>query len=84
MAVTERGRHLDAAALALAAGRDLLHSHVTAGADGTRMYVSGWAPVVASPAVGCALVVEMGALERQVAALGAGPGHSGVGRLGGD
>jgi hypothetical protein len=70
--VTERGRHLAAAAQALAAGRDLLTTHVARDPVGVRVGRSPWVPVVCSPAVGRAVAAEMGTLARQVAGLGAG------------
>jgi len=71
-AATARGRHLIAAALSLAAARDLLQTHVTTRPDGTRRYRSGWGPAIASPAASRALTAEMAGLARQVAALGTG------------
>ncbi len=71
-AATARGRHLIAAALSLAAARDLLKTHVTIRPDGTRRYRSGWGPAIASPAASRALTAEMAALARQIAALGTG------------
>jgi hypothetical protein len=76
--VTERGRHLArssglaAAAQALAAGRDLLATHVAQGRNGVQAGQSPWVPVVRSPAFSRALAAEMGTLARQVAALSAG------------
>ena len=70
--VTERGRHLQAAARALAAGRDLLATHVGNDADGERVERSAWAAVLGAPAISRAAAAEMGALARQAAALGAG------------
>ena len=41
-------RHLDAAVTELAAGRDLLHTHITRTLDGLAQERSDWAPVVMS------------------------------------
>jgi hypothetical protein len=70
--VTERGRHLATAAQALAAGRDLLATHVARGLNGVQAGRSPWVPVVCSPAFSRALAAELGTLARQVAGLGAG------------
>ena len=50
-------RRLDAATAALAAGRDLLHTHVCAGPDGSPIDRSEWGPVVTSEPVARALLV---------------------------
>jgi hypothetical protein len=70
-AATERGQHLNAAALALIAGRDLLHMHTATKPDGNREDRSSWAPVVSAPACRRAIAAEMAALARQAAAVGA-------------
>lgn len=49
--VTERGKHLHAAARALAAGRGLLATHVGNDADGERVKRSAWAAVLGTPAI---------------------------------
>ena len=64
-------RRLDAVTALLAAGRDLLHTHVAARPDGTRMDRSGWAPVVTSAPVARALLLELGLWARRTAAQGA-------------
>ena len=64
-------RRLDAATAALAAGRDLLHTHVTARPDGSRIDRSEWGPVVTSEPVARALLLELGLWARQTAELGA-------------
>ena len=70
--VTERGRHLHASARALAAGRDLLATHVGAEVGDEQVRHSAWAAAVSSPAIGRAVAAEMAVLARQAAALGAG------------
>jgi hypothetical protein len=62
---------LDAATALLTAGRDLLHTHVAARPDGTRVDRSEWAPVVTSTPVARALLLELGLWARRVAAHGA-------------
>ena len=53
-------RHLSAAADYLTAGRDLLHTHFTAGGrPGTRPDNSYWAPTITSAAVTSALLSEL-------------------------
>src|SRR5262249_3515051 len=64
-------RRLDAATTLLAAGRDLLHTHIAARPDGTRMNRSEWAPVVTSTPVARALLLELGLWARRIAAQGA-------------
>jgi len=64
-------RRLDAATAALAAGRDLLHSHLAARPDGTRIDRSEWAPVVTSEPVARALLLELGLWARRTAEHGA-------------
>ena len=63
-------RRLDAAIAALAAGRDLLHTHVCAGPDGSPIDRSEWGPVVTSEPVARALLLELGLWARQTAELG--------------
>ena len=63
-------RRLDAATAALAAGRDLLHTHVCAGPDGSPIDRSEWGPVVTSEPVARALLLELGLWARQTAELG--------------
>ena len=62
---------LDAAATALATGRDLLHTHVTARPDGSRIDRSEWGPVVTSEPVARALLLELGLWARRIAEHGA-------------
>ena len=64
--------HLDAASASLAAGRDLLQTHLARDRDGERQLRSQWGLVVTSPAVARAVLTEMGALARRLAPLGAG------------
>src|SRR6266702_4432143 len=70
-AVTAMGQDLDAAAVSLAAGRDLLQTHVALAADGTRQPRSGWAMVVTSPPVTRALLAELASMAEPIAARGA-------------
>jgi hypothetical protein len=60
-------RRLDAAAAALAAARDLLHTHVAVRPDGARLERSEWAPVVTSAPVARALLLELGLWTRRLA-----------------
>jgi hypothetical protein len=64
-------RRLDAATALLAAGNDLLHTHVAARPDRTRVDRSEWAPVVTSPPVARALLLELGLWARRIATHGA-------------
>ena len=77
----ELGWHLDAAAASLAAGRDLLQTHLARDSSGGQQLRSPWGPVVTSPALAHAVLSEMGALARRLAPLGAalalGPGSHG-------
>jgi hypothetical protein len=60
-------RHLDAAATELAAGRDLLHTHITRTPDGLAQERSDWAPVVMSLPVTRALAAEIAAWSVRLA-----------------
>ena len=62
---------LHAASVSLAAGRDLLQSHLTRGPGGERELHSEWALAVTSPAVARAVLAEISSLARQIAPLGA-------------
>ena len=73
---SELARRLDAAALSLATGRDLLQTHVAQNPDGARDLRSEWWLVVNSPPATRALLAEMALLARAVAPLGAWAGHS--------
>lgn len=67
---SERGRHIDAAASALTAGRDLLATHFTTRQDGSAGHTSGWAPVITAHAFHRAAATEMAILARHAAAVG--------------
>lgn len=54
------GRELGAAITAMTVGRDLLHTHVSLRADGSRSHRSEWALVVVSVPVSGALMHEVG------------------------
>ena len=69
--VSGLARQLDAAAVSLVAGRDLLQTHFASGRGGWRGR-SSWALVITSPPAGRALLAEITALSRQAAAAGAG------------
>jgi hypothetical protein len=71
LAASELARRLDAAAVSLAAGRDLLHTHLGCGPGGERELRSEWGLVVTSPGVTRAVLAEIGVLARQIAPLGA-------------
>ncbi len=62
---------VDAAAVSLRAGRDLLHTHVTARPDGARAERSGWASVTSSQRVARALLLQVGMWGRLAATRGA-------------
>jgi hypothetical protein len=64
-------RRLDAAAGTLAAGRDLLHTHIAVQPDGSRLERSEWAPVITSAPVARALLLELGLWARRAAEHGA-------------
>jgi hypothetical protein len=64
-------RRLDAAAGTLAAGRDLLHTHIAVQPDGSRRELSEWAPVITSAPVARALLLELGLWARRTAEHGA-------------
>ena len=71
---SQRGRHLGAAARALAAAQDLLATHVAVG-DVSRSGAAGrspWAPALASAEVRRAVVAEMADLAGRAARLGSG------------
>jgi len=60
--------HLSAANSYLAAGRDLLQTHFTTGPAGQPAGSTWWAPVITSPPVTAALLAELRACSRQLAA----------------
>jgi len=62
---------LDSAALALAAGHDLLQTHFTRSAAGSRHARTEWAQVLASPAAEHAMLAEIGQLSSRLAVHGA-------------
>ena len=62
-----RGRHLARAATELAAGRDLLHTHMGLGREGLAYERSEWAPVVTSLPVTRALASEIAAWSARLA-----------------
>jgi hypothetical protein len=64
-------RRLDAVAGTLAAGRDLLHTHIAVQPDGSRRELSEWAPVVTSAPIARALLLELGLWARWAAEHGA-------------
>jgi hypothetical protein len=68
--IGELARRLDAAAVSLMAGRDLLQTHFASGRDGRRDR-SGWTLVITSEPVGRALLAEIVALSGQAATAGA-------------
>src|SRR5262249_48926405 len=61
-------QRIDAATASLAAGRDLLRTHIAARPDGTQMDRSEWAQVVTSAPVARALLLELGLWARRAAA----------------
>ncbi len=73
---SDRGTHssaaqnVAAAARALTAGRDLLHSHLATDADGAWRPRSPWAAALATPAVTHAILTEAGSLARAAGDLG--------------
>jgi hypothetical protein len=77
---SELARRLDAAALSLTYGRDLLHTHLARGPRGGMRFRSEWGSILTTPRVRWALFAEMGSLARQLAPLGGQLGHSARGR----
>ena len=61
-------RHLSSATGYLAAGRDLLQTHFTSGPAGAPIGSTHWAPVITSRPVTAALIAELTACSRQLAA----------------
>lgn len=68
---SELARRLDSAAQSLEVGRDLLHTHLSRGPGGEQEWRSEWGPVINSPKVSRAVLVEIATLARQIAPLGA-------------
>jgi len=64
---SELARRLDAAAAALMAGRDLLHTHLAQDSRGARQFRSEWGLVVYSPPAERALLAELAWLSHQIA-----------------
>ena len=73
---SELARRLDAAALSLTYGRDLLHTHLAHGPRGGVRYRSEWGHAVTSPQTHRVLLAEMGSLAHQLAPLGEALGRS--------
>jgi hypothetical protein len=63
---SELARRLDATAVTLTAGRDLLHTHLTRDPRGARQFRSEWALVICSPPAEQALLAELASLTRQI------------------
>jgi hypothetical protein len=63
---SELARRLDAAAITLTAGRDLLHTHLARDPRGARQLRSEWALVICSPPAEQALLAELASLARQI------------------
>lgn len=64
---SELARRLDATAASLAAGRDLLGTHLARDPRGARHFRSEWGLVVCSPPAERALLAELASLARQIA-----------------
>src|SRR5271165_6551396 len=64
---SELARQLDAAAAALTAGRDLLHTHLARDLHGAQQFRSEWGSVVCSPPTEQALLAELAWLTHQIA-----------------
>lgn len=71
-AASPLARQLDAAAVTLTIGRDLLHTHDATGPDSARWPGSEWTPVIVSAPVRRALLSEVASWAWQIAAQGAG------------
>src|SRR6516164_4791236 len=65
--VSPLARRLDEVTVALATGRDLLHTHFTPGPQGGRAHRSPWALAITSEPVNRALLAEIAALARPIA-----------------
>ena len=63
---SELARRLDATAVTLTAGRDLLHTHLARDPRGARQFRSEWALVICSPPAEQALLAELASLTRQI------------------
>jgi len=64
--VSPLARRLDEVTVALATGRDLLHTHFTPGPQGGRAHRSPWALAITSEPVNRALLAEIAALARPI------------------
>src|SRR5271166_4241172 len=64
---SELARQLDATAVALTTGRDLLHTHLARDLHGARQFRSEWGLVVCSPPTEQALLAELAWLAHQIA-----------------
>jgi hypothetical protein len=73
---SELARRLDAAALSLTYGRDLLHTHLARGPRGGLRFHSEWGSVLITPRARWALLAEMGSFARRLAPLGEQVGYS--------
>ena len=73
---SELARRLDAAALSLTYGRDLLHTHLARGPRGGLRFRSEWGSVLTTPQARWALLAEMGSFARRLAPLGEQVGYS--------
>jgi hypothetical protein len=69
-AATTRGKHIDAAASALIAARDLLHTHTASRQDGFLADRSSWAPILTKPAFHRAVSTEIAVLAGKASAIG--------------
>jgi hypothetical protein len=69
---SELAWHLDQVSASLAAGRDLLQTHLATDRRGERQLHSEWALALTSPAVARAVLAETRSLARHMAPLGAG------------
>jgi hypothetical protein len=73
---SELARRLDAAALSLTYGRDLLHTHLARGPRGGLRFRSEWGSVLTTPRARWVLLAEMGSFARRLAPLGEQVGYS--------
>jgi hypothetical protein len=73
-----QARSLAATAASLAAGRDLLHTHLTVTVQEMWQHRSDWAPVLASPPVTRALTDQVARWSRQLAPIAAGLASAGM------
>lgn len=73
----DAARHLAAAATSLAAGRDLLHTHLATTPDDLWAWRSEWAPAVTSPPITRALTAEVARWSYRLAPLTAGLASAG-------